>query len=159
MPTRSESTEYAKALAQKRRVEAEANKNLDTSSDSFEIEMSDKKRAQREAPKARKKLDRVSKETGYDFPDETYMSNSRGESGTTAMSDRLSRSGNEYSSGMSEGEYAAEDDTEPNPRPVSQYRKGGMVKKKSSGAVKMKSGGSVRGAGIAQRGKGKMRMC
>jgi len=31
------------------------------------------------------------------------------------------------------------------------YRKGGMVKKKS--------GGSVRGAGIAQRGQGKMRMC
>jgi len=39
------------------------------------------------------------------------------------------------------------------------YRKGGMVKKKSGGAVKMKSGGSVRGAGIAQRGQGKMRMC
>jgi hypothetical protein len=47
------------------------------------------------------------------------------------------------------------------------YRKGGAVKKKSGGtmkknyggAVKMKSGGSVRGAGIAQRGQGKMRMC
>ena len=150
MPTRSEITEYAKSLAQKRRVEAEANKNLDTGSDSFDIEMSDRKRAQREMPKARKKLDRVSKETGYDFPEETYMSNSRGESGTTAMSDRLSRSGNEYSTGMSEGEYAAADDTEPNPRAVSQYRKGGMVS--------MKGGGSVRGAGVAQRGQGKMRM-
>jgi hypothetical protein len=31
------------------------------------------------------------------------------------------------------------------------YKKGGMVKKKS--------GGSVRGAGIAERGRGKMRMC
>ena len=39
------------------------------------------------------------------------------------------------------------------------YRKGGMVKKKSGGMMKKKSGGSVRGAGIAQRGKGKMRMC
>jgi len=46
-----------------------------------------------------------------------------------------------------------------NPSDETGYRKGGMVKKKSSGAVKMKSGGSVRGAGIAQRGKGKMRMC
>jgi hypothetical protein len=39
------------------------------------------------------------------------------------------------------------------------YKKGGMVKKKSSGMVSMKSGGAVRGAGIAQRGRGKMRMC
>jgi hypothetical protein len=47
------------------------------------------------------------------------------------------------------------------------YRKGGMVKKKSGGMmkknyggmVKMKSGGAVRGAGAAQRGQGKMRMC
>jgi len=39
------------------------------------------------------------------------------------------------------------------------YRKGGMVKKKSGGMMKKKSGGSVRGAGIAQRGQGKMRMC
>jgi hypothetical protein len=39
------------------------------------------------------------------------------------------------------------------------YRKGGMVKKKSSGMMSMKSGGAVRGAGIAQRGRGKMRMC
>ena len=39
------------------------------------------------------------------------------------------------------------------------YRKGGMVEKKSGGMMKKKSGGSVRGAGIAQRGKGKMRMC
>jgi len=47
------------------------------------------------------------------------------------------------------------------------FRKGGMVKKKSDGTmkknyggmVKMKSGGAVRGAGIAQRGQGKMRMC
>jgi hypothetical protein len=39
------------------------------------------------------------------------------------------------------------------------YRKGGMVRKKSSGMVSMKSGGAVRGAGTAQRGRGKMRMC
>jgi hypothetical protein len=39
------------------------------------------------------------------------------------------------------------------------YRRGGVVKKKSGGAMKKKSGGSVRGAGIAQRGQGKMRMC
>jgi hypothetical protein len=43
--------------------------------------------------------------------------------------------------------------------PDQQYRKGGMVKKKSGGMMKKKSGGSVRGAGIAQRGQGKMRMC
>jgi len=54
-----------------------------------------------------------------------------------------------------------------NPSDETGYRKGGMVKKKSSGAVKMKSGGmvkkksggAVRGAGAAQRGQGKMRMC
>jgi hypothetical protein len=43
--------------------------------------------------------------------------------------------------------------------PDQQYRKGGMVKKKSGGMMKKKSGGAVRGAGIAQRGQGKMRMC
>jgi len=54
-----------------------------------------------------------------------------------------------------------------NPSDETGYRKGGMVKKKSGGMmkknyggmVKMKSGGAVRGAGIAQRGQGKMRMC
>ena len=43
--------------------------------------------------------------------------------------------------------------------PDQQYRKGGAVKKNYGGMVKMKSGGAVRGAGIAQRGQGKMRMC
>jgi len=42
--------------------------------------------------------------------------------------------------------------------PDQQYRKGGMVKKKSGGMMKNKSGGAVRGAGVAQRGQGKMRM-
>ena len=54
-----------------------------------------------------------------------------------------------------------------NPSDETGYRKGGMVKKKSGGMmkkksggmVKMKSGGAVRGAGIAQRGQGKMRIC
>jgi hypothetical protein len=38
------------------------------------------------------------------------------------------------------------------------FKKGGMVKKKTGGVVSKKSGGSVGGAGIAQRGLGKMRM-
>jgi hypothetical protein len=54
-----------------------------------------------------------------------------------------------------------------NPSDETGYRKGGMVKKKSGGTMKKnyggmmkkKSGGAVRGAGIAQRGQGKMRMC
>jgi hypothetical protein len=37
------------------------------------------------------------------------------------------------------------------PDEASDYKKGGMVK--------IKSGGAVRGAGAAQRGQGKMRMC
>lgn len=49
----------------------------------------------------------------------------------------------------------------PSEKPMEEtaYRKGGMVKKKSGGMMKKKSGGSVRGAGAAQRGQGKMRMC
>ena len=38
-------------------------------------------------------------------------------------------------------------------------KSGGMMKKNYGGMVKMKSGGSVRGAGAAQRGQGKMRVC
>jgi hypothetical protein len=166
MPTRSENTEYAKALAQKRRVKAAVDKDVNTD-DRYEIEASDRTRAQRELPKANKKLARVSKETGYDYSEDIGGESPTGVPNVRTMVDRLSRSGNQYSSGMSEGEYAAADDTEPNPRPVSQYRKGGAVKKKSGGMmkknyggmVKMKSGGAVRGGGIAQRGQGKMRMC
>lgn len=147
MPTRSENTEYAKALAQNKRLKDMADSSIGVHDDTYEIAAADRRRAQRELPKSDKKLSRVSTETGYNY-------SSRDTDNLEHNIDRLSRTGDEYSSGMKEGDYAPEDDTEPSPRASSsgsRYKKGGMVKKKS--------GGSVRGAGLAQRGQGKMRMC
>ena len=145
MPTRSENTEYAKALAQNKRLKDMAHSSIGTHDDTYEIAAADRMRAQRELPKSDRKLSRTSKETGYD-----YSENASDSENLRHNIDRLSRTGKEYSSGMEEGDYVPEDDTQPFPRAVSGYKKGGMVAKKS--------GGSVHGAGLAQRGQGKMRM-